>query len=416
MAKIKLSDLYQCVESVLVAMGAGKPTLKTYQNLGFHPLQRFFEQNGCVYYSQKLANEFVGQTLNAYENNLVSEWYYRPIRKVVAMLEEYQKTGTIIWRHLPQYNTTSLACKKFENILAGYHVYMRHAKEYAPKTANNHRGTVKQFLLHLEEHGHRSLSRLSRKIVSAYIPVIAKRRSGSMSEVVYILKTFLTYLHEDKLIDSELASALPRYPVKRRKLFTGFTREEANALIDAVPSDTHQGKRNIAIFMLAENTGLRAIDIANLKLSDIGWRNKTISVSQHKTKRPLILPFENHVGDALVEYILHARPESDSPFVFLTLRRPIRPVTTATLNSALLKYVEQLNIENNASLPKTFHCFRRGIGTWLLEAELPLTMISEILGHSHVDSAKPYLSTGLDGLRECAIGLDGIEIRKGVFQ
>jgi len=43
-------------------------------------------------------------------------------------------------------------------------------------------------------------------------------------------------------------------------------------------------------------------------------------------------------------------------------------------------------------------------------------MISEILGHGHINSAKPYISTDIEGLRECAIGLEGIEMRKGVFQ
>ncbi len=416
MARIKLIDLYQCVESAIVALGTSPSTIECYQYSGFRPLQRFFEQKGQVYYSQKLADEFANNTLDAYKNNLISEFRQRRIRKVVAMLDEYNKTGTIKWRHQHLYNTDFLTSKNFENILTGYHVYMCRTKNYASKTIARHESTAKRFLLYLEEHGHRSLGRLTRKIVSDFIPAMANRRPGSMSEIIGVLKTFLTYLHEDKYIDSELVSVLPRHPVTRRKHFTGYTREEAKRLIDAVPTDTCQGKRNIAIFILAENTGLRAIDIVNLKLTDIDWRNKTISVSQHKTKRPLILPFENHVGDALAEYILHARPESDSPFIFLTLRKPVRPVTTDTLNSALFKYVKQLNTENNASLPKGFHCFRRGIGTWLLEAELPLTMISEILGHAHVDSAKPYLSTDLNGLRECAIGLDGIEIREGVFQ
>jgi integrase len=404
------------VESALIKLGTGKSTLENYQYSGFRPLWRFFEKNGCVYYSQKLANKFAENTLNSYKNNLISVSRYRRIRKVVAMLDEYSKTGSIKWRHLPMYGVPSLTCRNFENILTQYLEDISSKKGYALSTTNRHRWTVKHFLLYLEGLGHRSMTRLTQKIVSAYIPVVAKKQASDISNVICTLKTFLTFLHKNKHIDSELVSALPRHPAKRNKHFTGFTQAEANALIDAVPSDTHQGKRNIAIFMLAENTGLRALDIAKLKLRDINWRNKTISIIQHKTRRPLILPFENRVGDALAEYILHARPESDSPFIFLTLRQPIRPVTTDTLNSALLKYVKRLNAENNSSLPKGFHCFRRGIGTWLLEAELPLTMISEILGHAHVDSAKPYLSTDLDGLRECAIGLEGIEIRAGVFQ
>lgn len=237
-----------------------------------------------------------------------------------------------------------------------------------------------------------------------------------MSSVICVMKMFLGYLHDNKHIASELVSVFPRYPAKHKKHFIGFTRDEAKTLISSVPSDTNVGKRNIALFKLGEGTGLRAVDVANLKLRDIDWQNKTISVVQHKTKRPLVLPMEKHVGDALAEYILHGRPDSDSPFVFLTARQPFRPLSVGMVSITTSKYSKKAGIEDNLSFGKGFHCFRRGMGTWLLEAEQPLNMISEILGHAHVDSAKPYLSTDLDGLRECAIGLEGIEIRRGVFQ
>ncbi len=227
---------------------------------------------------------------------------------------------------------------------------------------------------------------------------------------------FLYVCRDNKYINVELVLALHVRVSRRKTCPLGFTREEATTLISSVPSGPHYGKRNIAMFVLAENTGLRAVDIANMKLSDIDWRNREIAVLQSKTKRPLMLPFENHVGDALAEYILHGRPESDSPFVFLSAQRPFRPISGAAASAAASKYVKLSGIETGSTSRKGFHCFRRGIGTWLLEAELPLSMISEILGHSHVDSAKPYLSTDHEKLRECAIGLEGIEVRKGVFR
>jgi len=416
MAKIKLVDLYKSVQSALVASGAGTKTIQNYRCSGFNPLQRFFSEKGCVYYSRKLADEFATEALNAYKNNHISQYRHQCIRKVVAMLDEYKKTGAIKWARLPIYNAASLACKDFENTLTQYCFEMNGTERYSPNTVKLYRDVIKQFLYYLEERGHRKISCLTRKIVSDYIPVVAKRQPGSMSSVIQALKSFLEYLHENKYIVSELVSVLHKYPKKRRKHFVGFTREEANTLIDSVPSNTHYDKRNIAIFTLAESTGLRAVDVVNLKLSDIDWRNKVISITQHKTRRPLTLPFENRVGDALAEYILHGRPESSSSFIFLTATRPFRPVGAAALSSAVSKYIKLSRLGNNSSFRKGFHSFRRSIGTWLLEAELPLAMISEILGHGHINSAKPYLSTDHERLRECAIGLEGIEIRKGIFQ
>ena len=153
MAGIKLIDLYECVQSALVALGLGKSGLENYRYSGFRPLQRFFEQKGCMYYSKKLANEFAGNTLKAYKNNLIPVQQYRYIRKVIVMLDEYQTTGTIKWRQLPQYNALSLTCKNFESILTQYCLDMSSKKGRSSDVITRHRSLVKQFLFYLEQRG-----------------------------------------------------------------------------------------------------------------------------------------------------------------------------------------------------------------------------------------------------------------------
>jgi integrase len=51
------------------------------------------------------------------------------------------------------------------------------------------------------------------------------------------------------------------------------------------------------------------------------------------------------------------------------------------------------------------HSFRRAFGTRLLEAEVPIELLSQLLGHSHIDSARPYLSASEQELKDCALGL-----------
>jgi hypothetical protein len=43
-------------------------------------------------------------------------------------------------------------------------------------------------------------------------------------------------------------------------------------------------------------------------------------------------------------------------------------------------------------------------------------MLSEMLGHSNIDSSKPYVAVDEVGLRSCAIGLYGIEVKAGELQ
>jgi integrase len=88
--------------------------------------------------------------------------------------------------------------------------------------------------------------------------------------------------------------------------------------------NTPAGKRDYAILMLASVTGIRAIDIANAKLTDINWRESTIHFVQHKTGFGLSLPLVASAAAAIADYILNARPEAESPYIFLTEVAPYR--------------------------------------------------------------------------------------------
>ncbi|MBU3178946.1 tyrosine-type recombinase/integrase [Clostridium estertheticum] len=76
------------------------------------------------------------------------------------------------------------------------------------------------------------------------------------------------------------------------------------------------GKRDYAIIYLASHTGLRAINIANLKFKNIDWINGKINITQKKTGGYLSLPLESDTGNAIADYILNRRTESESEHVF----------------------------------------------------------------------------------------------------
>lgn len=77
--------------------------------------------------------------------------------------------------------------------------------------------------------------------------------------------------------------------------------------------------------------------------------------------------------------------------------------------------MDKAGISHKRGECKGFHSFRRLRGTSLLEAEVPLTTISQILGQRDPMSAKPYLSLNNEKLRACALEMNGIGIRKGVL-
>ena len=73
-------------------------------------------------------------------------------------------------------------------------------------------------------------------------------------------------------------------------------------------------------------------------------------------------------------------------------------------------------VEYTPGARKPMHAFRRGLGTRMLEMEVPLPTISNILGHTNVDSAQPYLATNLKQLQCCAIGLSDVPVSQEALQ
>ncbi len=70
----------------------------------------------------------------------------------------------------------------------------------------------------------------------------------------------------------------------------------------------------------------------------------------------------------------------------------------------MTKYLHRAKIDSD--IPhRGFHSFRRAFGTRLLQNEIPLELLRQLLGHSKIDSAKPYLSVDEQGLKTCALGL-----------
>ena len=107
---------------------------------------------------------------------------------------------------------------------------------------------------------------------------------------------------------------------------------------------------------LARHTGLRAVDVIHMKLQDIDWISGEIRIVQHKTKRPLILPLENHVGNAIAEYILNVRPDSTAPEIFLRTRAPYVSLGYGNGTAITRRYAERAGVMWNPNEHKGALC------------------------------------------------------------
>ena len=168
---------------------------------------------------------------------------------------------------------------------------------------------------------------------------------------------------------------------------------------------TATGKRAYAVMLLGTVLGLRACDIINLKRADIDWVNGELRILQSKTGRTVVLPLTKDVGEALEDYILNARPDSNAPQIFLRLSGAFAPLKCAVTIGDIYR-----NCCIAAGLPvsKKFHTLRRSLGTSMLGSGSPVTMVAQVLGQSDADSTKKYIAGDYEHMKMCALSFDEI--------
>jgi integrase len=234
-----------------------------------------------------------------------------------------------------------------------------------------------------------------------------------MKTVLSSLRSFLRFVEKKNLIIGGLSLAIPGSFGRKTIIVPTITPEEERKLLGSVDRNTPSGKRNYAMFSLALRTGLRSIDITNLKLNDIHWKTNTIEIEQEKTGMPLLLPLLTDVGNAIADYILNGRPHSQLPHIFLQTQAPYQKLSGHSACYGISrKMMKAAGIRQDIHARKGFHCLRHSMAARLLSEETPLPIISSILGHRNKDSTKIYLSTDLAHLRACALSLQGIEVSR----
>src|SRR5262249_46370067 len=98
------------------------------------------------------------------------------------------------------------------------------------------------------------------------------------------------------------------------------------------------------------------------------------------------------------------RTPGDSPSLFVCCTGPIRPLDPRTISAVVTRYMRRCDLVGRVPR-RGAHSFRRGLGTRLLEADVPIDTLRQVLGHTPIDSARPYLSVHEAGLKGCAISL-----------
>jgi integrase/recombinase XerD len=175
---------------------------------------------------------------------------------------------------------------------------------------------------------------------------------------------------------------------------------DVRRLFEALDRKGPTDLRDRPILMLMAIYGLRAGEVANLRLEHLDWEHDRLHVPRTKRRETQVYPLLPSVRDALVRYLRKVRRHpSAHRQVFLTLRPPFRPISTGGLYHVAAHRLKELGVRTAHHGP---HSLRHACAARLVAEGLSLKEIGDHLGHRSTSATRTYAKVDLRSLREVA--------------
>jgi len=214
-------------------------------------------------------------------------------------------------------------------------------------------------------------------------------------------------------MEADISGCLPKVSVMRDAFIPSvWKREDVRKLLNSIDRKNPTGKRDYAIILLVTRLGLRVSDIRGLKMTDLSWDRKILSIVMQKTRQPLELPLLEDVGWAIIDYLKNGRPQTTSGKVFIRHNAPYEGFSdNNSLGKMLAGYMNKAGIVMRGQ-KHGLHSLRSTLASLMLENGTPLPVISEALGHQNINTTSIYLKIDMKGLRNCTIDPEEVSHEK----
>lgn len=298
---------------------------------------------------------------------------------------------------------TSTSPTAADELLSSFHGHLLAERGLANCTAEAYVARSRRFLHDLGPHT--ALEALTAAEVTRAVEREAARVSvGSTQYYVAALRAFLRFCFlEDKTANDLSAAALAVTGRRRSSLPKGISAAHTEALLNSCDRRRRDGRRDHAILLLLVRLGLRAGEVASLRLDDIDWHAGELVV-HGKGRRQDRMPLPSEVGEAIVAYLQRGRPRCSHREVFVRLLAPIGPLGRGGVACVVRRACKRAGVPVIGP-----HRLRHSLACEMVSAGVGLAEIGQVLRHSGLSSVLAYARLDLDALRELALPWPGSE-------
>ena len=215
--------------------------------------------------------------------------------------------------------------------------------------------------------------------------------------------TISTYMRRVRCVYNQAVDRgeAPYVPNLFREIFTGVenrrkkavTQEEIRRLITAPVGSPGLRQAQLAVTLMFQYGGMAFVDLSHLRAGN--FREGVLDYRRQKTGTPMRILIPEATRNPLQELSSHTRP--DSPYLFPFLSGTQRgEAAYREYKSSLARFNQRLRaLARAAGITATVSSYtiRHSFASILKELDVPIEMISELLGHKSITTTQIYLKS-----------------------
>ncbi|WP_397363400.1 tyrosine-type recombinase/integrase [Olleya sp. R77988] len=284
-------------------------------------------------------------------------------------------------------------------LLKAFLDYLLLEKKYSELTVNAYKKDIQSFLLFLKEEDQSNtiqqinFSQIRTWIVNLVEKGIANR---SINRKVSALNSFFKFLL--KINEVEVNPLAKHKALKTsKKVQIPFSEQEVASVLDQMNhNQDFEGLRNKLIIELFYTTGIRRIELINIKLKDVDIENKIIKILGKRNKERVI-PLLQIVTESIKKFIKERNQLeiiTDNQYLFLT-KKGVKIYETL-----VYRIINDYFSLASSKVKKSPHILRHSFATHLLNQGAELNAVKELLGHSSLAATQVYTHNSIAELKK----------------
>ena len=275
-------------------------------------------------------------------------------------------------------------------------------------TIRSYKYDVYDFCEYLLSYGICCFNEIDRECIHSYLVQDKHLSVRGRATRNTVLRQFTSFLEDyDYLEDKTLHHVFPLKVAQTKRIVTILSDEQMVGInVFRTRCSSPIEYRDAAMVMTGLRLGFRSSDVINLKLSDIDWINKKVTILQYKTKSILTLPLGNDVGNAIYRYLRFGRPKSDSSYIFIRHKAPYTKVSGKICSNALDRILAKSGFEEHLK----FHSLRKTFATNILRNNAGIELVIDALGHRDPTTVDKYLTFDEVHMKKCSLSLKELSI------